>query len=245
MATFQITSSAGVDMGTYEADTAAEALDTMARDAGYASQADAPVAFDGKVVEVRRFAVWGVGESTSAIVRSGEYDDAAIHASNARGWGAIDIATARESDAWYVVVTCDPDALDEQTRFDNSVAGYCEIDAAGKMVHDEGGPDVEVSEASAEPALIEITDGPETMDGYRADLAADWQTYLDAAISALHPDAEVRIIWSADATRIHARAFVAGDERGASAASVALREAVQSQCEDAWEQWCLTVGGAS
>lgn len=109
----------------------------------------------------------------------------------------------------------------------------------------EGAPGVEASEGAAEPAIIEITDGPETMDGYRADLAADWQTYIDAAISALHPDAEVRIIWSADATRIHARAFVSGDERGASAASVALREAVQSQCEDAWDQWCLTVGGAS
>jgi len=84
--------------------------------------------------ETRRFAVWGVGESTSAIVRAGEYDDAAVRASNARGWGAIDLDTVRESDAWFVVVTCDPDELDAQTRFDRSVAGYAEIDEDGNMV---------------------------------------------------------------------------------------------------------------
>lgn len=55
MAHFQIVSSAGVEMGTYEADTASEALDAMARDAGYRDQADAASqvgAFDGTVTEV-------------------------------------------------------------------------------------------------------------------------------------------------------------------------------------------------
>lgn len=52
MTMWQITSSAGVDMGIYEAETAADALDAMARDAGYKSQADAAEqvgAFDGTV----------------------------------------------------------------------------------------------------------------------------------------------------------------------------------------------------
>lgn len=50
--TFRIVSSAGVDMGTYTAETPAEALDSMAQDAGYADAADAAdVAgpFDGTV----------------------------------------------------------------------------------------------------------------------------------------------------------------------------------------------------
>lgn len=56
MTSYQITSSAGVDLGTYEAATADEALDAMARDAGYASQAAAVdagiVPFDGRVTLV-------------------------------------------------------------------------------------------------------------------------------------------------------------------------------------------------
>jgi len=41
MSTYQITSSAGVDMGTYEATTREAALDAMAREAGYADHATA------------------------------------------------------------------------------------------------------------------------------------------------------------------------------------------------------------
>jgi hypothetical protein len=41
MKTYKIISSAGVDMGTYEGATEAEALDAMARDAGYRDQAEA------------------------------------------------------------------------------------------------------------------------------------------------------------------------------------------------------------
>ena len=52
MTTYQITSSAGVDMGIYEATSPEDALDAMARDAGYQSQADAAEqvgSFDGTV----------------------------------------------------------------------------------------------------------------------------------------------------------------------------------------------------
>jgi len=55
MATFQIISAQGVDMGVYEAADAAGALDAMARDAGYKSQADAAEVagpFDGTVTEI-------------------------------------------------------------------------------------------------------------------------------------------------------------------------------------------------
>lgn len=55
MKTYRIISSAGVDLGTYEAGTKEEALDAMARDAGYSSQADAEARgiapFDGTVEE--------------------------------------------------------------------------------------------------------------------------------------------------------------------------------------------------
>lgn len=39
MSRYQITSSEGVDMGIYEGATPAEALDAMARDAGYRDEA--------------------------------------------------------------------------------------------------------------------------------------------------------------------------------------------------------------
>jgi hypothetical protein len=52
MKSYKIVSSAGVDMGTYEADSEDGALDAMARDAGYRDQADAEAQFgpfDGTV----------------------------------------------------------------------------------------------------------------------------------------------------------------------------------------------------
>jgi hypothetical protein len=54
--TFEITSGAGVNLGTYAAKSPKAALDAMARDAGYESQAHAEKAtgeaFGGKVAEV-------------------------------------------------------------------------------------------------------------------------------------------------------------------------------------------------
>ncbi len=52
--TYRIVSSAGVDMGTYTAATTEEALDAMARDAGYAGAAEAAEVagpFEGTVEE--------------------------------------------------------------------------------------------------------------------------------------------------------------------------------------------------
>ena len=52
MTTYRIISNAGQDMGTYEADSEAEALNAMARDAGYADQSEAAEVagpFDGTV----------------------------------------------------------------------------------------------------------------------------------------------------------------------------------------------------
>jgi hypothetical protein len=55
MSYFQIISSAGVDMGIYEGTSPDDALDAMARDAGYRDAADAAEVvgpFEGTVVEV-------------------------------------------------------------------------------------------------------------------------------------------------------------------------------------------------
>lgn len=56
MSHYRITSSAGVELGIYEGETAEEALDAMARDAGYESEADSVAqgvgAFDGTIEEI-------------------------------------------------------------------------------------------------------------------------------------------------------------------------------------------------
>lgn len=55
MAKFRFVSSAGVDLGVFEGETEAEALDAMAQDAGYESQADAEEvvgAWDGVAVRL-------------------------------------------------------------------------------------------------------------------------------------------------------------------------------------------------
>jgi len=65
MASFQIVSSAGVVFGVYQGATAAEAIDAMARDAGYASEADTVARgiepFDGVVREVQTYTVRPLG----------------------------------------------------------------------------------------------------------------------------------------------------------------------------------------
>lgn len=53
--TFRIISSAGMEMGVFEGETREEALEAMARDAGYASLAEATEVagpFEGTVEEV-------------------------------------------------------------------------------------------------------------------------------------------------------------------------------------------------
>jgi hypothetical protein len=57
MTTYRIISSAGVDMGTFEGATEAEALDVMARDAGYRDSAEAAEVagpFEGTVEAVEQ-----------------------------------------------------------------------------------------------------------------------------------------------------------------------------------------------
>lgn len=54
MPTYRITSSAGVDMGSYEAESPEDALELMARDAGYRSAehaAEVAGRFDGTIEE--------------------------------------------------------------------------------------------------------------------------------------------------------------------------------------------------
>jgi hypothetical protein len=57
MTTYRIISSAGVNMGTFEGATEAEALDAMARDAGYRDSAEAAEVagpFEGTVEAVEQ-----------------------------------------------------------------------------------------------------------------------------------------------------------------------------------------------
>jgi hypothetical protein len=72
MTTYQITSSAGVDMGTYEGETAADALDAMARDAGYESQAGDED--DDEDEDEVAYVVWGVRASRIQAIRDAETD---------------------------------------------------------------------------------------------------------------------------------------------------------------------------
>lgn len=55
MSLYRLISSAGLDMGVFEGETEAEALDAMARDAGYRDQAEASEVagpWDGRVIPV-------------------------------------------------------------------------------------------------------------------------------------------------------------------------------------------------
>lgn len=68
MKSYQITSSAGVHMGVYAGSTPAEALDAMARDAGYRDQVDAAEqvgAFEGTVVAVEETVALAIARSVS------------------------------------------------------------------------------------------------------------------------------------------------------------------------------------
>lgn len=93
MTSYQITSSAGVDMGIYEGETPADALDAMARDAGYKSQADAAAVagpFTGTVVEVTSAALCDY--ETGATIREAteqETSDSIAQAERDGGAGVI------------------------------------------------------------------------------------------------------------------------------------------------------------
>lgn len=72
------------------------------------------------------YIVWGVGQSSSEIVRGGEIADPSdVRSLIASG------ATTREWDGsderWAVVVECDEADLDAQTRFDRATRGYREV----------------------------------------------------------------------------------------------------------------------
>lgn len=75
MKTFKIISSAGVDMGTYQGDSPAGALDAMARDAGYADQRDATAVagpFEGVVMRVDACPVCGQPMAYGGVVTCGK-----------------------------------------------------------------------------------------------------------------------------------------------------------------------------
>ena len=81
MKSFQIISSAGVEMGIYRANSKGEALEAMARDAGAKSYADACEvcsvsadydSFDGTVKEIEVELVYGFGEPSVKEIREAE-----------------------------------------------------------------------------------------------------------------------------------------------------------------------------
>ena len=61
MTSYHIINSEGVEMGIYQGETKADALDAMARDAGYKDQAEATTVagdFDGTVYELQADGDW-------------------------------------------------------------------------------------------------------------------------------------------------------------------------------------------
>ena len=86
MQTFRITSSAGVDMGSYQGETAADALDAMARDAGYTDSQDAAKVageFDGKIEAETSKAAQELGRKGGSVKSAAK--TAAVQANGARG----------------------------------------------------------------------------------------------------------------------------------------------------------------
>lgn len=111
MRTYLIVSSAGVDMGQYSGATPADALDAMARDAGYRDQADAAaqgMPFDGSLAELQyRIVVGEKGNDQGHIVDvdGGETDARAklvaeLEAYGGDGWGRIEF-TCVFINGWY------------------------------------------------------------------------------------------------------------------------------------------------
>ncbi len=113
MQSYRIVSSAGQDMGTYTAADPLAALDAMARDAGYKSQADAEaqgVPFEGEVFEVPtqyRVIVGERGNEQGHVIGEGIESEAAARLVLADelakyrgdGWGRIEWRTA-DMDGW-------------------------------------------------------------------------------------------------------------------------------------------------
>jgi hypothetical protein len=70
---------------------------------------------------VSAYIVWGVGQSSSQIVRGGEAADARdVRDLIASEW-------AESDERWAVLVECDEADLDAQTRFDRATRGYREV----------------------------------------------------------------------------------------------------------------------
>lgn len=103
MRTYLITSNAGVNMGCYVAESEADALDAMAIDAGYASQADAAEVagpFEGTVTPLTYRIIVGEKGNEQGHVTDGIESEggacvllaAALQPYKGDGWGRIEFS---------------------------------------------------------------------------------------------------------------------------------------------------------
>ena len=75
-----------------------------------------------------RFFVWGVGRSSSALVRNGETTTDSIAVRATEAMSLDEDHPLRSDEAWCVEVDCDEDDLDAETRHDAATLGYASPD---------------------------------------------------------------------------------------------------------------------
>jgi len=204
MATYRVTSAAGQDMGTYEADSADGALDAMARDAGYESQA-AAVAAGRRLVATIRYEACDVPVSDERRMVPGLRVHVTIPGHGERS-GKVIPPEGDSIDCWagYDLGTWIASASDEvrdalhDLAWRTTGAGVIEVevlvaDAVRQVMSGERAPwserthmIVDVPEGPIDVISVEMDDGDGlvlyTREEWEAETKADWEQAPDGTI---------------------------------------------------------------